>query len=159
MRSAWGGGVARLRAWGIIHARASQVLSRMLGQATLSLVAEESRRVAIVRPPSMHTHIPSGVARRCWRGRSRLIRAASGVKRKVIRPPCQIGDLNALSRAEVVIRYRLLPAAASCRGPASREVVQERRRVGVSCSRSYDTLRGGPNMPWLRGRAGRCVSN
>lgn len=47
---------------------------------------------------------------------SRLIRARAGVKRKVIRVPCQIGDLNALNRPEVVIRYQLLPAAASCRG-------------------------------------------
>lgn len=82
----------------------------------------------------------SPVTRRCWRGYSRLIRAASGVKRKVIRPPCQIGDLNAFNRAEVVIRYRLLPAAASCRGPASPEVVQERRRWGGLVGTLYDTV-------------------
>lgn len=34
-------------------------------------------------------------------------------KRKIIPSPCQIGDLNALNRPEVVIRYRLLPVAAS----------------------------------------------
>jgi len=65
---------------------------------------------------------------------SRLIRAGAArggarVKRKVIPPPCQIGDLNALNRPEEVIRYRLLPAAASCREQPPLEIT---RTVGAA---------------------------
>lgn len=66
---------------------------------------------------------------------------------KVIRPRCQIGDLNALNRAEVVIRYRLLPAAASCRGRPPPPLLEPSKKGGDgACEMGYryDT----PNVPW-----------
>lgn len=61
---------------------------------------------------------------------------------KVIRPRCQIGDLNALNRAEVVIRYRLLPAAASCRGRPPPPLLEPSKKGGDGAARwAADTIR------------------
>lgn len=96
---------SRVAGRGIIHARTGRVLSRRPGQAG------PPPRVCRLSPPSPRNSPPLA---RIFALDSSM--PARSLQSKVIRPRCQIGDLNALNRAEVVIRYRLLPAAASCRG-------------------------------------------